>query len=140
MEKKGEYFKVYYIFAIVYAIVGLIDSLVWIFTQKTGLDIPILKVMLPLFSLVIFAMSIAALVLFSTHKFAKITLVMPIYHLASAVFMIVIGVTFGIVSGINGAIVVPPGLAIWGIVSSLFELVFSLYVLLKFQKKSLSRQ
>lgn len=138
MEQESTFFKFYYILVIIYAIIGLLDSLVFSGTKETFGQISILwQVIVMIFVFAIFVLSIIALFIFIKNKFAKITLVIPIYYLVSTVLLFFYGIIWGVVSAVQGDLIneqlIPPGLLVIGIISSLFELIFSVYVLSKFK-------
>ena len=138
MKKESKFFKPYYLLVIVYAIIGLLDSLVFSGMKETFGQVSILwTVLVGIYAFAIFVLSIIALVLFIKNKLAKITIVIPIYHLVSAVLIFFYGIIWGVVSAVQGNPIneqlIPPGLIVIGVVSSLFELIFSIYVLSKFK-------
>ena len=138
MKKESKFFKPYYLLVIVYAIIGLLDSLVFSGMKETFGQVSILwKVIVGIYAFAIFVLSIIALVLFIKNKLAKIILVIPIYHLVSAVLILFYGIIWGVVSAVQGNPIneqlIPPGLIAMGVVSSLFELIFSIYVLSKYK-------
>ena len=138
MEKSSRFFKTYFILVIFYAIIGILDSLFLSGMKETFGQISILwMVFVSLFEFVIFILSIIALVVFIKNKLPKVTLIMPIYHLITAVLILIYGFAWGILSAVQGNPIagqlIPPGMIAIGVISSLFELIFSIYILSKFK-------
>ncbi|MBS3072326.1 hypothetical protein J4477_00650 [Candidatus Pacearchaeota archaeon] len=138
MEKSSRFFKTYFILVIFYAIIGILDSLFLSGMKETFGQISILwMVFVSLFEFAIFILSIIALVVFIKNKLPKVTLIMPIYHLITAVLILIYGFAWGILSAVQGNPIagqlIPPGMIAIGVISSLFELIFSIYILSKFK-------
>ncbi|MFP4403155.1 MAG: hypothetical protein ACLFPJ_02280 [Candidatus Woesearchaeota archaeon] len=138
MEKNNKFFKIYFILVLVYAIIGLLDSFVFSGMKETfGQISTIWMIIGSLFGLIKFILSIIALIIFIKKKFSKITLVIPIYHLVATVLLFIYGFAWGILSAVQGNSIneqlIPPGMIAIGIISSLFELIFSIYILSKFK-------
>lgn len=138
MEKDNIFFKTYFVLVIVYAIIGLLDSFVFSGMKETFGQISIIWIIIvSLFELAIFILGIVALVIFIKNKFSKITLVIPIYHLIAAVLIFIYGIAWGVLSAVEGNPIpeqlIPPGMIAIGTISSLFELIFSIYILSKFK-------
>jgi len=138
-EKNSKFFKIYYILVIVYAFIGLFDTFLY-GGKETFKQVEIsglYSLLIGLFEFAIFVLSIVALVLFIKNKFSKITLVIPIYHIVMAIFVFVYAIIWGIINVMQSTPIseqlIPPGLIAIGIISSLFELFFSGYVLYKFK-------
>jgi len=133
--KKGrKFFKAYFILAIIFALVGLLDS----FISLGYSHVPILwQIFTGLFALAILVLSVIALVIFTKNKFKKITLVIPIYYLAVTILSFLVGVVFGFVLVSQGRPIgelsIPSIFIPLGIIASLFELIFSTYIFLKFK-------
>lgn len=138
-ERESKFFKIYFILMIVYAILGLLDALVFTGAKETAGQISNLYLLFIgiLIPLGIFILSIVALTIFIRSKFAKITLVIPIYHIIATILIVGYGIVWGIVMVMQGVEasgqLIPPGLVLIGIISSLFELIFSSYILYKFR-------
>lgn len=138
MEQESKFFKIYFILVIIYAIIGLLDSLVFSGMKETIGQISILwQVIVMIVVFAIFVLSIIALVIFIKNKFAKITLVIPIYYLVTTVLIFLYGMIWGVVLAVQGDLIneqpISPVLLVIGIISSLFELIFSVYILSKFR-------
>ena len=138
MEQESKFFKIYFILVIIYAIIGLLDSLVFSGMKETMGQISILwQVIVMIVVFAIFVLSIIALVIFIKNKFAKITLVIPIYYLVTTVLIFLYGMIWGVVLAVQGDLIneqpISPVLLVIGIISSLFELIFSVYILSKFR-------
>ncbi|MCA9459594.1 MAG: hypothetical protein KC550_03530 [Nanoarchaeota archaeon] len=135
-ENSSGFFKTYYILMIIFAIIGLTDSFLTYFA-KSLVEYIIWSVITSLLSLGVFILSIIAVIKFTKNQFSKITLVIPIFHIAYPVFLLIIGIIWGIMSVASGNLINPQTIPVWliliGIVSSLFELVFSGYILNKFK-------
>ncbi|MBW2975292.1 hypothetical protein KY366_06240 [Candidatus Woesearchaeota archaeon] len=137
-KKPGMFFMAYYILALAYAVIGLLDSLVFSGMQQEIGDIPALwMIFVNIFAFAILVLSIIALILFIKKKLARVTLVLPIYHLLASVFVFLYGIIWGMLLVAQGAPiaaqVIPPGMLIIGMVSSLFELGFSGYILSRYR-------
>lgn len=119
-----------------YAFVGIFD---YFYSGQTKLEeINILyTATVAFFALIILGLSIVALFLFIKNKFAKITLVMPAFHLAFFALTIIVGLVLGFSSGIQGQsiteAVISGSVYLLALISSIFELVFSIYILYKFK-------
>ena len=136
-EKYGKFFKKYYILMIVYAVFGLISGYVS-YSDSTFGDVVVWWAYLgSLITLGVVVLSVIAIFNFRKNKLSNITLIIPIYHIVLAVATFIYGIILGIgaiISGINpDNIVIPSWFTLSAIISSLFELVFSVYILNKFK-------
>lgn len=137
-EKNSKFFKTYFILMIIWAVIGLIDSFFITGSKETfGQINMVYTLLLWLFVFAILVLSIIALVLFIKNKFSKISLVLPIYHIVAVILIIVYGIIWGVTSAILGNPITNQAVTSLligiGIISSLFELVFSGYILNKFR-------
>lgn len=138
MGKSTKFFKTYFILVIAGAIIGLLDSLLFTGAKATIDQVPIAWLAFSgIFAFGIFILSIIALYISIKNKLAKITLVIPIFYLAITVIVFVYGMVSGVTSAVQGSVpteqLIPPALLTIGILSSSFELLFSVYVLSKFK-------
>jgi hypothetical protein len=136
MENESKFFKIYFILVIIYSIIGLSNSIFSGMIETYGQMPNLLMILASIFSFLIFILSIVALVIFIKNKFAKITLVIPIYELVTAILMGIWGVVIGVLSVVQANPIdnqsIPLVMIIVGFLTSLFELVFSAYVLKKY--------
>ena len=135
-ERNSKFFKIYFILAIIFAIVGLFSSFFHNFEtwgQTIGVDIYFISI----YSIAIFILSIVAVYSFWQNKFSKITLIIPIYYIVIFILTFVYGLMVGFLTYYLGILLseipVPPESNIISLFTSLFELFFSMYVLNKFR-------
>ncbi len=137
-ENNSKFFKTYFILMIIWAIIGLIDSLFITGGKETYGQINIVYALfIGTLEFAILVLSVISIVIFVKNKFSKISLVLPIYHIVAAILIFVYGVLWGLTSAIQGNQIanqsVTPELIVIGVILSLFELIFSGYVLNKFK-------
>jgi len=124
MEKKG-FAKLYLMVALCFALLGLLDI---IFTL-VKLEAVIFKSALGILAVVFFFFNITALPLLHHFKAERIYYLLPIYYLISYTLMTITGIIIGWFNlALNSLWVI---LIVVGALSSLFELIFSIYLLKK---------
>lgn len=143
-EQKSKFFKHYFIVMIIWAILGLIDSFFISGTKETFGQINITYTLfIGLLDFAIVILSLIAIIIFIQNKFSKISLVLPIYDIVGTILYVLYGVILGLLSSIQGRPLadqfISPELITISIISSLFELVFSIYILNRFKYKAPSR-
>lgn len=137
-ENESIFFKVYCGLFIINAIIGLAEGFLITSTGRSLGEISMLYLLVTgTIWAVILIMSVVAIFLFSKYKFSKITLVLPIYFLVITTLVFLYGMVWGLISSLQGISVTeqltPPGLAVVSIISSLFELAFSVYLLYRYK-------
>jgi len=135
---QSKFFSGYYLFALFMGIFSLITGTITYFNQEFRESF-IETYIGPILVLAIVILSIIAWIKFVREKFPKITLVIPIYQIFARIFLylgaIIWGVALGIQGGTEADILKFVGLfAILGVITSLFEIGFCSYILLKFSK------
>jgi len=115
--------EIYLYTALLFGIIGLIDSIIAPLFQLPIIYFNILSTLLFIF----FIFNIIALVLFFNKKLAKKFLILPTYHL----LMFILSLTLSWLVGSN--ILFSLSIII-GIFTSLFETVFSIYLLTNLNK------
>ncbi|MBI2548858.1 hypothetical protein HYW21_05905 [Candidatus Woesearchaeota archaeon] len=137
-EKESLFFKIYYFLAIINAIIGLADAFTLMTTKKTLNDLSLLYIFVTgTLGTALLIMSVIALIMVFRYKFSKITLVLPIYYLVIYFGVFLYGFLWGAISSLQGISaaeqLIPPGLIAVQIISSVFELVFCIYLLYKYR-------
>lgn len=125
--KSGYGFLRVYLYSVVFiGLIGLADALLTFFAISPLLYVRIVSLLLFLF----FFFNIFSLAVFRRHPLPKIVYVLPIYHIVSYIFFLSLGL-YLVITGINPSWL---SFALIGLqlVSSLFELSFSMYLLKKF--------
>ena len=115
--------RIYLYTALIFGIIGLVDSTAAQVLQLPALYFTILSVLLFLF----FIVNIAALVLFFNKKLPGLFLILPVYHIIIFLFFLTISWL------IKVEIVLKMSITI-GILTSLFETIFSIYLLNRLNK------
>ncbi len=126
MKSGYGFLRIYLYTVIVIALVGLTDAVLTYLEINPPLYVRIVSFLLFLF----FFFNVFALAIFRRHHSEKILYVLPMYHIFSYIFFLSLGLYLTI-SGFN-----PSWLSVTLIgvqaASSLFELIFSAYLLIKF--------
>ena len=123
MKTKRWFLKTYLIAALAYGLLGLIDSGFVIFRfQSTAFTRVLFSI-----SFLFFFLSIAAIAFFGHHRVQRIAYVLPIYHLVSYLFFIVLGFILASMETFQKWVWL--SLLIIGILTSLFEIIFSVYLM-----------
>lgn|SRR3989338_6026441 len=126
MGVKLGFLRFYLVSVLIIALLGLTDAALTYFRISSLLYTRLV----PLVLFIFFFFNIFCITLFRHQRLEKIVYVLPFYHLASYIIFLSIGLYFTITQ------IVPPWLSLVLIsiqfFSSLFELVFSLYLLMRF--------
>lgn len=138
MANKLNFLKIFFILTAVFAIIGLLDSTVALDDIDTLGKVPLFwTFFVTLFSLGIIILSIIAIVKFSKLENKKILLIMPIYQIAGFAIAFGIGFYMGFMGVMNGIpteeLTIPASLVVIGIISSIIEFIFSIYMLYRFR-------
>ena len=127
VEKKLRFLRIYLIITLAFGVIGISDSLLSLFNASSI----VYGIIIGLLAFLFFFFNIFALVHFMQDKLEKITWVLPIYHLLTAIFLTIIGVSLALAGLLNSGVVF-----FFGILSSLtsiFEILFSLHLLKRFK-------
>ena len=136
LEKNSKFFKAYFIVMVVYAALGVFSMFSYRFMGL--LRTPGMYIQITLYALTgiifyaIIILSIIALIMFIVHRFRKGTLVMPIYVLAYAIFFFIfsfVSMFLYMISPMFGTYMLM-GIPL---VSYVFMLAYSIYMLVKFR-------
>lgn len=126
-KKKDKFLFIYLIVVLGFGGMGLIDSSLRLLGFSLEAYAPIILALSGLF----FFFNIFGLVHFMQEKLEKITWVLPIYHILSFVLFFLLGVVLGVMGLMKEGVVVILG---WlGILTSVFEIGFGLYLLKRFK-------
>lgn len=126
MDKIYWRLKIYLIVVFIFGILGLIDSFISVTTPTSS----IYFIILTLVSFLFFFFNIFSLIHFIHDHLEKITWVLPIYHLIRWIIFLFLGLilnTFNLMAG-NVLLI----FSIIGILTSLFEILSSIYIFKKF--------
>ena len=139
MEKSVKFFKIYYILMIIYAIMGFIDGYLSYVNSTFG-DLLIWSYSFSFIVFGVFVLSIIAIFNFRKNGLSRTTFIIPIYHIVFQTIIVIYAIFLAINSIASGIdytnIVIPSWFTLVAIISSLFELIFSIYILLKFRVKN----
>jgi hypothetical protein len=122
-----KFLGVYLIIAFAFGIIGLADGLLSLIGFSS---IVYASIIIPL-AILFFFFNIFTLVHFIQGKLAKITWVLPIYHLATYVLFFIIGLTLSIQGSLFDWVVILLGIT--AILTSIFEIAFSFYLFRRFK-------
>jgi hypothetical protein len=126
MEKRMRFLRLYLIVAIIFALLGLLDSILTL----TGTLSTAYTYFISILAVAFFIFNIVAVVKFLRNKLENIVLILPIYNIAMYIIFFAIGIhaTYALTREsifFYSAIV--------GLVTSLAELVFAGYLLRRFK-------
>jgi hypothetical protein len=124
MEKKKSFLQIYLWITLFFGFLGLLDNTLNFFNLN---HIFSTFVVIVAFSFFIF--NIVALIIFFRSPLKKIYFVLPIYHLLTYIFFVGLGIYLLVSNLTLGWITLT--LIITGIITSIFEIVFSIYLLKK---------
>ncbi len=128
MEKKGRQFLgIYLLLAFVFGVLGLVDSSFSLFNFGSSNIYEFIVLFLG-FAFLFF--NIFAIIHFINNKLEKITLALPIYHILSYGILLFFGFVIGLYGLSNGMLF---SLSLVGMLTSGFEIVFSIYLLKRFE-------
>ncbi len=119
-----DYLKKYFFFTLAIGGIGFLDGLL----NLAGVSVPIIFDVIAFIS---FVVNILALIYFWYRRKARITFVLPIYHLLFFVLATLSSVWLAVQGEMTTAIL--QGYNLVSLVGSLFEIIFSLYLLQKFE-------
>ena len=123
MTQKRGFVKFYLFLTIIFGILGIIDSLLVVFQIQSTIYDRIMGILLLLFLF----FNLMAIALFQYYRVERIAFVLPIYHIISYGLFVFIG--FWLIFKAITSAWVSPVLIVVGIATSLFEILFSIYVL-----------
>lgn len=126
MEKKRGFLRVYLIIALIMGILGLFDSIF----ALTKVSITYYPEIVALLVFVFFWFNLTALIFFIYQRLEKITYVLPIYHIAIYILFTALGILLyakGLVDAVDLSL-----MSSAGILAALFEIGFSVYLLMRF--------
>lgn len=124
MERLQKFLRTYLIIAILYALLGVLDSIL----QLTKYVTPMYTSLLSFLTFLFFLFNIVALVVLYKSYQEKITLALPVYHLALFLLFFLFGLATASLAIKENLFF---GMAIFGLISSLAELGFSYYLMKK---------
>ncbi len=126
MERNLRFLHTYLYIVLFIGLVGLADALLTFLKITFPIYVKIVTLVLFLF----FFINIFSIAVFRRHRLEKIVYIIPIYHITSYVLFLSLGLYLTIL------VIIPPWLSValicLQIVSSIFELSFSIYLLKKF--------
>ncbi|MBU1111971.1 MAG: hypothetical protein ABIG93_02730 [archaeon] len=126
MEKKRGFLRVYLIVALMMGILGLLDSILTL----AKLNLAYYGETLALIAFLFFWFNLTTLIFFIYQRLEKITYVLPVYHMAIYILFTIIAVILfirGLTENLNLSIMVGAG-----ILAAIFEIGFSVHLLMKF--------
>jgi len=126
-KSKEKFLRIYLIIAFGFGFIGLADSLLSLF----GFSSIIYGLMVGILAFLFFFFNIFAWVHFMHEKLEKITWVLPIYHIGSYVLFFILGIVLAVIGLLNGGVLT--FLSVLGMLTSGFEILFSLYLLKRFE-------
>ncbi len=127
VEKKLRFLRIYLIITLAFGVIGISDSTLSLFDASSI----IYSIIIGLLAFLFFFFNIFALVHLMQDKLEKITWILPTYHLLSAVLITIFGVLMALQGLLTNNVIF--SLGIFGVLSSTFEIVFSLYLLKRFE-------
>ena len=127
IEKKLKFLRIYLIIALAFGVIGISDSLLSLLKFSST----IYTIIVGLLAFLFFFFNIFAWVHITQAKLEKITWVLPIYHLLTAVLFTIFGIIFSLAGLLTTGIIVLLGII--GILTSIFEVLFSFYLLKRFE-------
>ena len=127
VEKKLGFFKIYLIIALAFGVIGLSDSLLSLFQISST----IYEIVVGILAFLFFFFNIFALVHIMQDKLEKITWILPLYHLLSAILFTFVGIILSLKGLLTNGVLLSFGII--GILTSVFEVLFSLYLLKRFE-------
>ena len=127
IEKKHKFLRIYLIITLAFGVIGISDSLLSLMkTSSTSYTL-----IVGFLAILFFFFNIFALVHIMQEKLEKITWVLPLYHLLTAVLITTLGVFLSLKGLLTANVIF--SLGIIGILTSGFEVLFSLYLLKRFE-------
>ena len=127
VEKKFKFLRIYLIVTLAFGVIGLSDSILSLFDISSV----VYGILIGLLAFLFFFFNIFALVHLMQDKLEKITWILPIYHLLTAVVLTIIGSMLVLVGLLNSGVILFFG--ILSSITSIFEISFSFYLLKRFK-------
>lgn len=135
MAQRKEFMRAYFIVMICYGIIGLLNHFLFNGNSMEAASPMWWNVIGSIAGIGVFVLSIIAIVVSVKDKFPKITLVMPIAELGVTFVMFIYGFVLGIKLVLSGGaeadIIFHPFMFTFALLFSIFELLFSSFVLTK---------
>ena len=126
MRPRYWFLKFYLIVALILGVLSLSDSIF----SALDININVYNLTLLIIGFFFFFFNIIAIPLFHHHHVKKIAYVLPIYHIIT--YLLFLGLGFYLAALQNVDSLIWNSLTITGFITSIFEIVFSLYLLRKF--------
>ena len=127
VEKKLKFLRIYLILTLVFGVIGLSDSIL----SLLKISSLTYSIILGTLSFVFFFFNIFALVHIMQEKLEKITWVLPTYHILTTILFTILGIILSLAGLLNQIAIFL--LIIIGLLSSIFEIGFSVYLLKRFK-------
>ena len=131
MKSGHGFLRKYLYIVIIIALIGISDAML----TFLKVSFPLYARIIPLVLFLFFFFNIFAIAIFRRHHFERIVYVLPIYHIITYILFL----SLGLYLTIRGIVPTWLSLALIGmqVVSSFFELSFSIYVLKRFASQVL---
>ena len=128
-KRKGteKFLGIYLMIVFGFGLLGLADSLLSLF----GFSSAVYGVIVLILGVLFFFFNIFSLVQFMQERMEKITWVLPVYHMISYVLFFGLGVVLAVMGALVNWVFIL--LAVVGMLTSGFEILFSLYLLRRFE-------
>ena len=127
VEKKLKFLRIYLILTLVFGVIGLSDSIL----SLLKISSLTYSIILGTLAFVFFFFNIFALVHIMQEKLEKITWVLPTYHILTTILFTILGIILSLAGLLNQIAIFL--LIIIGLLSSIFEIGFSVYLLKRFK-------
>lgn len=124
---KEHFLRTYLIIVLAFGVIGISDSLLSLFNTSSI----IYGVIVGILAFLFFFFNLFALVHLIQEKLEKITWILPVYHLLSAIIFTILGVLLSLKGLLTNNLIF--SLGIMGILTSSFEILFSLFLLKRFK-------
>lgn len=129
MRQRYWFLKFYLIVALIFGFLSLSDNLL----TTLKIDLNIYNLTLLIMGFFFFFFNIAAIPLFHHHHVERIAYVLPIYHIVTYLIFLGLGLYLALLENVDGWIWT--SLLVIGFITSIFEMVFSAYLLKRMFKK-----
>ena len=126
MKPRRWFLRIYLILALIFGLLGLSDSILSLLEVSSA----IYSLIMVLVPFLFFFFNIIAIPTFHHHRAEKIAFVLPIYHIVT--YILFIGLAFVLFSMDNIHKLVETGIITIGLLTSAFEIGFSIYLLKRF--------
>ena len=124
---REKFVATYLVLALVFGILGLVDGVV----NLVGVEVAIYSIVIGILSGLFFFFNLFAWVHLKHEKAEGITLVLPIYHVISYLLFFGLGIALGLMGLFFAGVFT--FFVIVGVITSVFELGFSFYLLRRFE-------